>query len=233
GYMVNNEEESREMIEKIWGVISEANLEAPRFSRVSKSLVYILKPGETFSRSGKMTVQRQLTVLKFAAQIDTLYTAAGEGLLSEGLELSDPSDPEAIKSLAKKLYAQLLDSDEGAPVVGDEDNVFELGMDSLQVTIAVQKLKAVLRARNINVDTSKIGPHFFYTSPSSNQLARAIDELINGASVNDVTQVNDKGSDREIYIQALIDKYTAGLDVELAPKKTRTDNLTVVLTGST
>lgn len=233
GYTVNNEEESRGMIEKLWGIISEANLEAPRFSRVPKSLVYILKPSETFNRSGKMTVQRQLTVLKFAAQIDALYTAAGEGLLSEGLELSDPSDPEAVKSLAKKIYAQLLDSDESAPVVGDDDNVFELGMDSLQVTIAVQKLKAALKAQNLNVDTSKIGPHFFYTSPSSNQLAQAIDELINGARVNGDTEINNKETDRQMYMQAMIDKYTAGLDVELAPKKTRTDKLTVVLTGST
>lgn len=233
GYAVNNEEESREMIEKLWGIISEANLEAPRFSRVPKSLVYILRPTETFNRSGKMTVQRQLTVLKFAAQIDALYSAAGEGLLSEGLELSDPSDPEAIKSLAKKLYAQLLDSDEGAPIVGDDDNVFELGMDSLQVTIAVQKLKAALRAQNLNVDTSKIGPHFFYTSPSSNQLAQAIDQLINGVRANDATEVSRNGSNRQTYMQAMIDKYTAGLDIGLAPKKTRTDNLIVVLTGST
>ncbi|KAF3405471.1 Iterative polyketide synthase [Talaromyces pinophilus] len=233
GYTVTNEEESREMIEKLWGIISEANLEAPRFSRVPKSLVYILKPSETFNRSGKMTVQRQLTVLKFAAQIDALYSAAGEGLLSEGLELTDPSDPVAIKSLAKKLYAQLLDSDEGAPVVGDDDNVFELGMDSLQVTIAVQKLKAALRAQNLNVDISKIGPHFFYTAPSSNQLAQAIDQLINGVKKNDTTEVHSKGSDRKTYMQAMIDKYTTGLEIQLAPKNARTDSLTVVLTGST
>ena len=123
GHAVNNDQESREMIDELWGIISKANLEAPRFARVPKSLVYILKPTETFERSGKMTVQRQLTVRKFASHIDALYAAAGEGLLSEGLELSDPSDPEAIKLLAKKLYSQLLDIDEGAPLIGDDDNV--------------------------------------------------------------------------------------------------------------
>uniref|UniRef100_A0A093VKL3 Linear gramicidin synthase subunit D n=1 Tax=Talaromyces marneffei PM1 TaxID=1077442 RepID=A0A093VKL3_TALMA len=233
GYAVNNEEESREMTEKLWGIISEANLQAPRFSRVPKSLVYILKPTETFARSGKMTVQRQLTVLKFAAQIDALYSSAGEGLLSEGLELTDPSSPEAIKSFAKKLYVQILDSDECARIVGDHDNVFDLGMDSLQVTIAVQKLKAALRAQNLNVDSSKIGPHFFYTSPSSNQLAQAIDQLINGVKKEGTAEVHSKENDRKTYMQAMIDKYKVGFDVELALKKTRADSLTVVLTGST
>jgi thioester reductase-like protein len=232
---VSDERESREMIDKLWGIISEANLQAPRFSRVPKSLIYILRPTETFNRSGKMTVQRQLTVLKFAAQIDALYSAAGEGLLSEGLELTDPSSPESIKSLAKKLYAQLLDSDEGAPIVGDDDNVFELGMDSLQVTVAVQKLKAAFRAQNLDVDTSKIGPHFFYTSPSSNKLAQAIDLLINGVRVDNAHAENaiEEGTNRQTYMQAMVDKYTTGLDVELEAKNTRTDNLTVMLTGST
>lgn len=135
--------------------------------------------------------------------------------------------------MAKKLYAQLLDSDEGAHIVGDDDNVFELGMDSLQVTIAVQKLKAALRAQNLNVDTSKIGPHFFYTAPSSNQLAQAVNRLINGVEKADTAKVNCNGEDRQTYMQAMIDKYTTGLEIQLAPKKARSDGLTVALTGST
>lgn len=233
GYTVNNEEESREMIEKLWDIISEANREAPRFARVPKTLIYILRPDETFNRSAKMSVQRQLTVQKFAPQIDTLYSTAGEGLLSDGLELTDPSDPEAVKALAKNLYTQIMNPDEGAPTFGDDDNVFELGMDSLQVMIAVQRLKAVLRTQNLDVDISKISPHFFYTAPSSNQLAQAIYQLINGVKKDDTAEDNSNRGDRQTRMQAMIDKYTAGLDAELAPKKTRTDNLTVLLTGST
>ncbi|EED19773.1 hypothetical protein TSTA_030400 [Talaromyces stipitatus ATCC 10500] len=150
-------------------------------------------------------------------------------------KITNHSSAESIKSLAKKLYAQLLNSDEGAPMLDDDDNVFELGMDSLQVVVAVQKLKAALRSQNLRVDTSNIGPHFFYTAPSSNKRARAIDRLINGVNTdNDHSEdVNDKVPIRQIYMQAMIDKYTTGLDAKLAPKKGRTDNLTVVLTGST
>jgi thioester reductase-like protein len=232
GYAVNNEEETRAMIEKLWGIISEANLEAPRFSRVPKSLVYILSPTESFSRSGKMTVQRQITVAKFAAQVDALYAAAGEGLLTEGLELLDSSNPESIKQLARNLYLQALDSDDREErALGDDDDVFELGMDSLQVAILVQKLKAALKTQNLKAVSDKINPHFFYTSPSSSKLARSIDHLINGGNSlngNGITHI-----DRRARMQYMIDKYSAGLDDKLPPKKKRADNLTVILTGST
>lgn len=242
GYAVNSEEESREMVEKLWEIISKANLEAPRFSRVPKALVYILTPTESFNRSGKMTVQRQSTVQKFSAQIDTLYAAAGEGLLSEGLELTDSSSAESIRQLAKKLYLQLLDLDDENSL-DDDDDVLELGMDSLQVAVGVQKLKAVLKVQHIKVNLDKINPHLFYTSPSVRRLATSIDHLINGEATNGTNGhtngVNgssngiNKGSDRCASIEHMIDKYSTGLDEKLPTKKMRPENLTVVLTGST
>lgn len=250
GYSVNNQDEARDMIDNLWGIISEANLKAPRFSRVPKSLVYILSPTESFSRSGKMTVQRQITVSKFAAQVEALYAAAEEGLLTEGLDFSDPASPESVKQLARNLYAQALDD---GKVLGDDDDVFELGMDSLQVAVAVQKLKAALRTRGLEAVSDKIGPHFFYTSPSSNRLARSIDHLINRVNgvngvnghsngvnghtngVNGVNGINGNGisNDRQNRMQHMIDKYSTGLDLKLPPKKARQNNLTVILTGST
>ncbi|OKL63405.1 hypothetical protein UA08_01778 [Talaromyces atroroseus] len=233
GYAVNNEEETRAMVDTLWGTISKANLEAPRFSRVPKSLVYILSPAESFSRSGKMTVQRQITVSKFAAQIDALYAAAGEGLLTEGLGPLDSSSPESMVKLARNLYIQALFSEDAENKgLGDDDDVFELGMDSLQVAVLVQKLKAALRTQNLKAASDKISPHFFYTSPSSSKLARSIDHLINGADSVKGHGI-DMYTDRRARIQYMIDKYSTGLDEKLPPKGTRADNLTVILTGST
>jgi thioester reductase-like protein len=225
GNAVHNERESREIIERLWDIISEANLQAPRFSRVLKSLVYILGPMESFNRSPKGSIQRQVTVRTLASRIDALYAAAAEeDILTDGLEVADLSAFDSIKHLANKLYHQILGFDDDK-VLGDDDDVFELGMDSLQAAVAVLKLKAVFRAKDFRTVGDRISPHFLYSSPSSSKLARSIQNLIK----NEV----DSHTDRRVYMQELIDKYSAGLDVKLLPKKARRDNLTVVLTGST
>lgn len=226
GHAVNNEEESRVMIERLWDIISEANFQAPRFSRVPKSLIYILRPTESFERSPKGTVQRQVTVRTLASQIDTLYAAAAEtDILTDGLELADLSEFDSTKHLANKLYRQVLgfDSDK---VLGDGEDVFELGMDSLQAAVAVLKLKAVFRVKDLKTLSDKISPHFFYSSPSSSKLARSIQNLIKNG-------VDDDHTDRRVYLQRLIDKYSAGLEVRLMQKRAPRASLTVVLTGST
>ncbi|KAH8705751.1 hypothetical protein BGW36DRAFT_422291 [Talaromyces proteolyticus] len=62
------------------------------------------------------------------------------------------------------------------------------------------------------------------------QLARSIQKLINNGVDRHTDGVNR--TDRCIYMQQLIDKYSMDLDVKLPPKETRMDNLTVVYTGS-
>lgn len=225
GTSVHNEIESRDMVERLWDVISEANIQAPRFSRVPKQLVYVLRSTESFSRSPKGSVQRQLTVRALASRIEALYAAAAEeGLLTDGLDLTDLSDFDSIKNLANKLYCQVLGLDD-SKVLGDDDDVFELGMDSLQAAVAVLKLKAVFRSKDLKAVGDRISPHFFYSSPSTNRLARSIQNL--------VTNRVEGRTDRRVYIQQLIDKYSVGLDLKLPAKSARSGNLTVLLTGST
>lgn len=231
GYPVTTKEERENMVNSLWDTISQANLQAPRFSRVPKSLVYIISPTEAFNRASKGTIQRQSTVRKFAIQVDELYSSAEEGLLAEGLKLSDPSDITSIQTLVRNLYSQLFDTDK----FGDDDDIFELGMDSLQVTIAVQRLKAVLRTSKLNVDYDKINPQLIYGTVSSRGLAHALDKIINihegqnGVHTNGTETIND----RNARLQAMIDKYSAGFEVTPPAKKEQQGNLTVILTGST
>ncbi|KAL1847203.1 putative NRPS-like protein biosynthetic cluster [Paecilomyces lecythidis] len=217
------------LLDIIWPTVEETNKIAPRFSRVPKSLIYLTKKGEQFSRAGKGTIQRQFTVKKFSKVLDELYSAAEEGLLTDGLELDDPSDDNSLRSFSRKLYAQALENDE----LKETDDVFHLGMDSLQVTIAVQKVKATLRARHVEVDWESINPQFIYSSPAAADLAQSLSKLINSGK----DALNGSRSDygqRSTRIQQVLDKYIAALptslDVEDKPKP---NSSTVILTGST
>jgi thioester reductase-like protein len=231
GYSVTTKEERETMVDMLWDTISQANLQAPRFSRVPKSLVYVISSTEAFNRAGKGTIQRQSTVQKFAAQVDELYSSAEEGLLADGLELSDPSDLKCILNMVKSLYSQVLETDK----LGDDDDIFELGMDSLQVTIVVQRLKAVLRTCKLSLDYDKINPQVIYSSVSIRGLAHAMDTIINAhEGENGVhTSATSVIKERNSRLQTTIDKYSAGLDATLPAKKVQQDNLTVILTGST
>lgn len=232
GYSVTNKEEREKLVDMLWDTISQANLQAPRFSRVPKSLIYIISSTEAFNRAGKGTIQRQTTVKKFADQVDELYSSAEEGLLADGLELTDPSDVVSIQKMVKDLYSQVLDMDK----LGDDDDIFEFGMDSLQVTIVVQRLKAVLRTCKVDVDYEKINPHMIYSSVSIRRLAHAMDRIINGiGGQNGVhTSTTNSIKERHARLQTIIDKYSAGLDMTPPAKKVlQQDKLTVILTGST
>ncbi|KAL1961532.1 hypothetical protein VTN77DRAFT_1637 [Rasamsonia byssochlamydoides] len=102
-------------------------------------------------------------------------------------------------------------------------------MDSLQVAIAVQKVRAALRAREVQVDYDRITPQLFYASPSVNKLARSLHVLVNGDRQADVNGTDD----RHVRLQEVLDRYLVGLDKVVPSKQKETDNPVVILTGST
>jgi thioester reductase-like protein len=219
-------EQREKMLEAIWPTIENANTEAPRFSRIAKSLTYILPPAEAFARAGKGTIQRQATVKKFATQVEQLYSNAELGLLAEGLGISDATDIESIQDLINRLFCQVLDVE----TLNFNDDVFELGMDSLQVAIAVQKLKASLRAGHVEIDYGKLGAHLFYASPSVAKLAFSLHGLVNGQHGTDRA-----AHDHHARLQKMLDRHLVEPDVvrDSQKKKLQSDNITVILTGST
>lgn len=229
GIDAETEEDPQALLDTIWPTVEEVNKIAPRFSRVPKSLIYLTRKGEHFNRAGKRTIQRQFTVKKFSKVLDELYSAAEEGLLTEGLTLDDPYDSNSVRAFARKLYAQALD-DEG---LKKSDDVFDLGMDSLQVTIAVQKIKATLRVRKVNVNWESINPQFIYSSPTSSDLADAINKLINSGNSGPNGSADDI-SQRLTRIRQVLERHIAAIPTKLdVDEKPKADSSTVLLTGST
>nr|ASK38699.1 putative nonribosomal peptide synthetase-like protein [Paecilomyces divaricatus] len=229
-FSAETEEERLELLDKIWPTVEQANKIAPRFSRVPKSLIYLGKKDEHFHRAGKGTIQRQRTVSNFAKALDELYFAAEQGLLVEGLELDDPSNKDSIRAFTRKLYAQALDAEE----IKDEDDVFNLGIDSLQVAITVQKIRATMRARPVELDHEQINGQLIYSNPTAGDLATALNKLVNcergvplDGSLNGVNE-------RSTRLQQLLDKYIAAMPTMLdEAEKANTGRSTVILTGST
>jgi thioester reductase-like protein len=214
-----------QIVEAIWPKIEEANKIAPRFAKISRTL--ILATEVSFRRSGKGTIQRKLTTKDRAEDLNQLYKSAAEGLLLDGLKLEDPSDSESLKDALKQIYEKAL----GASIEDDQD-VFVLGMDSLQVIVILQRIKAILKNSRAPLDSRKLTPQLVYSSPTINKISTTIGALIN--QNENGTKLNGNPS-RETKIAQLIERYSANFS-NLPQAKSigrTTQPLTIILTGTT
>ena len=62
-----------EAVKQIWPRVEEANKIAPGFAKIPKSLILFTRLEKLFLRSGKGTVQRQLTVKSYSKKLDQLF----------------------------------------------------------------------------------------------------------------------------------------------------------------
>jgi thioester reductase-like protein len=223
-------EERFEMIDMIWPVVDEANQKAPRFCRIPKSLIYFVPTKKPFSRAGKGTIQRQVTVRTFSNELRELYVAAEQGLLVEGLEFERPYDRDSTRAFVKSLYSQTLDVER----FSDEEDVFELGMDSLQVAIAIQKIRATLRSQHLEVHPGDLNAQLIYSSPTVNKLSDTLHSLIKSGGCPHQNSSVNASHERFNHLKQVLDRYLIGLPTKLIPVNRKdVGSFNVVLTGST
>lgn len=72
-----------ELIEELWPIVEQANQTYQIDSRISKSHIIFTDPEKPMQRAGKGTVQRAPTLQLYRDELDALYDAAGDHLISE------------------------------------------------------------------------------------------------------------------------------------------------------
>ncbi|KAI9761532.1 MAG: hypothetical protein M4579_000923 [Chaenotheca gracillima] len=158
-------------LKKIWPYIRAANRTCPAHGRVSKSLVAFATEDKPLIRNGKGSVVRSQTELAFKAEIKTLYDTFEQAL--DGVEKTViKRDVGEMQIILFELVAKSL----GIPVGSQQDDdFFDIGMDSIQVIELNRRLNAVVDHRGHSmfaVDTSTI-----YQYPTTQKL---IHQLIHG-----------------------------------------------------
>lgn len=161
-------DEKASLIERIWPTVQMANSKCPAHARVSKSHILFATPEKPMSRASKGTVQRKFTIANYAAEIDALYTDADN--------LRDHEDPVEIdiNHLDQSLL-RILISTMGKADLSIEDDLFSVGMDSLQVIQTARLLK--LGLKGIGIDADNFAPSTVYTNPTISKLAAAVKAL--------------------------------------------------------
>jgi aryl carrier-like protein len=215
--------EEAAFIERVWPSIQGANKAAPAHARIEKAMILPMSPEKPVIRAGKGTMQRAATLQQYSTELDKLYRNAdmdldrgpdhiGSSARIQGIE--------AISQIVRTAVAQALEKTE----VGDHDDFFAIGADSLQALIVTRKLRQSLRIPDIAIAT-------IYSNPSVARLSNAVHSLQlswqASQAPDDQTRAQSITSMLEEY-RARIRKIPRSNRREEQPEKT-----TVILTGST
>lgn len=224
-------------INKLWPTVQEANAQCETHARIARELLILTSSGKPFLRTGKGTIQRKMTVESYHDEIEHAYSVF-EALARPSKVFEAPTKPVAVsRNIIDVDYNQpwlkrkVLTVTEWAEV-GDHDNFFSLGMDSLQCISLVHVLnedffKTWEKSR---LCTSSI----IYANPTLTLLAKAL-EISQTARGSEHLVKSNGNTNNAIKIERLFLKYTWDLPTTCRPPRSLSadESMDIILTGST
>lgn len=229
-----------ELIDKIWPWVQKANADGPAHAQIFRSKILVTSPQKPFVRAGKGTVVRQKSTEAYEKEIEALYDdRIEEASTVQGLpELQPPFTVEKFQDFICAFLSNLLNWE-----VKPDDDIFVLGVDSLQTNQIVNGLKSRLHPQVS--DISWVTPKAVYHNPDPASLAKFCYESVErGAATNGVQDdhIEERRAER---MEAKVKKYTAGLPTRSTRGRKRKhsavngingtseSSITVAITGST
>lgn len=218
----SDDTERERLLEEIWPFVEKANKQSPSHGRIQRDMVLFTTADRPMPRAGKGTVQRQATVHLYKADLDNLYESSKIELPAEG-EIKPIIETVGVSDAVKTIVSNATDInlDEVAP----DANLFDLGLDSLQV---------INVTRNINKFLVSVGkppsmsPRLVYAEPTLAAIANAVAALRKG---NVPTGTSGKTAVEKML--NLYESNSSNLPITVRPSQKQPEELTVLLTGST
>ncbi|KAF7556428.1 hypothetical protein G7Z17_g1408 [Cylindrodendrum hubeiense] len=215
-----NEEEREELLETIWKTVQLANKDSPSHGRIHRNMIILTSGNKRMLRAGKGTVQRKMTVDMYAEELDALYDA-NTRLVHDPANTSNTH--RSVLDTIKHIVSTATNIDiEG---LSPEADLFELGIDSLQVTLISRSINAFLLARG---KSPSLDARTVYSNPRIAALAAVVSALSIGKD-----PANSIESDEQ-KMKRLYDLYSANMPVSMRqPRPKSCPYFVVLLTGST
>ncbi|KAL7278804.1 hypothetical protein ACG7TL_007815 [Trametes sanguinea] len=221
---------------KIWPTIERVNKFAPSHSRIFKEpnisqMITVTNPEKPFQYTAKGTPRRHVSLADYAQEIDELYRRVEE---SSQVDIPPPSawEGEALLQFVREVVKRVLK----APQIGDNDDLFQQGCDSLQATWIRNTILNAVRKTTM-VSTHDVPLNFVYANPTIVALSAYLSGIVSGKGIDQRAQY----AKRLEEMKELVAKYTkdwsapqwkANSDGHANLKPTPSGE-TIVLTGST
>ena len=225
-------QEKLDMVETLRPVIEAANENAPAHGKLDADHTLFATPQKPVEYLGQGKIQRPRTYAKYKDEIDEVYRAAEEGDDHIGNSNIQSLDVTSEKSVAAWLQLLIADLSDIKTLDLDQD-MFEAGIDSLQVIKMTREIKFQARKAGWNKDDPLLPPTAIYRHPTINLLASFIYGQRHGHA-NDATNGSAPTNGHSDGMLDMLDKYADSLPPwsQLSPPVS-TERMTVLLTGST
>lgn len=166
-------EDTEEFKSLIWPIVVQAGERMDAHARISSREAIVVVPSDTIlPRSDKGSLMRKEVYSMFAAEISAVYQALDNFSLGSSIVRLGMNDlNEGLKSIIQNRLGWRLEPREWT----ENDDLFELGMDSLQ---AVQLRRFIISSlsdlRDTSTDTASLPLDIIYQNPTVAQLATAL-----------------------------------------------------------
>ncbi|THV01989.1 acetyl-CoA synthetase-like protein [Dendrothele bispora CBS 962.96] len=216
---------------RIWPTVEKMNDFAPQHSRIFKEMILVTSPSKPFTYTAKNTPRNNAIIKEYAPEIEAIYNS-----LEESTQSSIPvpaqwdleSSTEFVRAVVKKVLA--------IEDIGDDEDVFQRGGDSLQATWIKNSILRGLRDNSITakVDTRESTSNFVYEHPTITSLARFI---VLVAQRGTLSSLGDSEAQVERDVKAMrrmVEKYSKNfVPVKSDLPPTSNERKVVLMTGST
>lgn len=241
----------RKIVERLLPVISEANFHAPAHGKLDQYHIVFADPRKPLSYLGQGKIQRSQTYALYEREIEEVYRSADDASEHFGfskLPRLNLNVEESIVHWLRQLTAEIA----GIRKIDVDQDLFEAGVDSLQVIRMARELRFQVQRANLEKRGAEtFRPSAIYKNPTLNQLKVFI--LRQGdvnLPVNDTSSLQMNGQTADItnglahsqmrkpttieQMQKTLQTYASNLPHSSKPSlSASTENMTVLLSGST
>ncbi|KAJ6492294.1 putative aminoadipate reductase [Mycena sanguinolenta] len=214
-----------ELRNKLWPIIGEANTIAPAFSRIFKEMILFSSLNKPLPRAAKGSVLRKAALALYAEEIKSIYQTVEQ----QTIPINSVKPPSAWEAATLELW--LLDvaaSLSNISTISPTTDLFQQGFDSLAATVF--RLRIIRTLRSLEEPAfvraaNSIGQNLVYSLPTIAELSTYLEHLVAGTGTGAVHI--------RAQMDALITKYTPGLESTAKVAANIAEPAVILLTGST
>lgn len=174
--------------DQIWDLVQRANHLVPHYGRVTISNLIYASHDKPLPRAPKGSIVRKSALSLYEQEVKDVYARIAK------LPDLDIQSPQSISLWIYAAFSHMLPGVD----LGDNDDIFSFGMDSLRVTDFTKLLRSALK--HIPRDDERISPHLLYLNPSVAQLTPAIKSFALSSPVESMSGQSTTALDRLVHL---------------------------------
>ena len=160
----SNTEQVARFRETIWPTVENGNKATDSHGAVSKEMIIVTTSNQPLQRTAKGSLARKEIFDMFEEEVDNVYNKVETANVDP---LPNLEDTAALEEYIRQAISKILGLSQEAVAIGLEDDIFEMGMNSLQATRLLTILKIALKQkRDAEAVESALNKSFIYSHPT-------------------------------------------------------------------